>query len=224
MAQEEQEEEEEDLGDNGYSYEFYDGGDDVVSDPETKRLPRPCELYVCNLPRSYDIPELAQMFKPFGTVFSIEISRNPETGISRGSGYVTLDSVQAAKAAIVALDGSDVGGREMRVKYSVHMNPRRRTNSDALASTPLKTLIYESPHKLYVGNLAWSVQPEELRNKFSKFGNVTSARVLHDRKSGKNRAYGFLSFASAADRDAARALHGKEFQGRMLVVRDGTER
>lgn len=75
MVEEEKEEdeEEEDLGDNGYSYEFYDGGDDVVSDPETKRLPRPCELYVCNLPRSYDIPELAQMFKPFGTVFSIEV-------------------------------------------------------------------------------------------------------------------------------------------------------
>lgn len=34
---------------------------------------RPCELYVCNLPRSYDIPELLEMFKPFGAIISVEV-------------------------------------------------------------------------------------------------------------------------------------------------------
>lgn len=96
----------------------------------------------------------------------------------------------------------------MRVKFSIHMNPKRR-NSEALNSVPLKILIYESPHKLYVGNLAWSVEPAGLRNHFSRFGNVTSARVLHDRKGGKIRAYGFLSFSSASERDAAKSLNGE---------------
>lgn len=40
---------------------------------ELKKQPRPCELYVCNLPRSCDISELAEMFKPFGTVISVEV-------------------------------------------------------------------------------------------------------------------------------------------------------
>lgn len=35
---------------------------------------RPCELYVCNLPRSCDISELLEMFKPFGTVLSVEVT------------------------------------------------------------------------------------------------------------------------------------------------------
>lgn len=95
----------------------------------------------------------------------------------------------------------------MRVKFSVHMNPKRR-NSDGMSSPPVKNLVYESPHKLYVGNLAWSVQPDELRNHFSQFGTVTSTRVLHDRKVGKYRAYGFLSFSSDAERDAALSLDG----------------
>ncbi|XP_010113167.2 glycine-rich RNA-binding protein 8 [Morus notabilis] len=112
----------------------------------------------------------------------------------------------------------------MRVKFSIQMNPKRRSNSAAMTSPPVKNLIYESPHKLYVGNLAWTVQPQELRDQFSQFGHVTSARVVHDRKAGKTRTYGFLSFASAAERDSAKSLNGKEFCGRIMVVRDGTEK
>ncbi|PON97206.1 Splicing factor-like protein [Trema orientale] len=221
VANEEQEEEE-GLDDYDHSYEYYTRKDDV-STPEWKTRSGPCELYVCNLPRSCDIPDLVEIFKPFGTIFSVEISRNLDTGISRGSGFVTIESIEAAKAAITALDGSDVGGREMRVKFSIHMNPKRR-NPEALNSIPVKNLIYESPYKLYIGNLAWSVQPEDLRNHFSRFGNVTSARVLRDRKGGKTRAYGFVSFSSAAEREAAKSLNGEEFRGRKMVVREGTER
>jgi len=67
---------------------------------------------------------------------------------------------------------------------------------------------YESPHKLYVGNLAKTVRPEQLRDLFSRFGNVVSARVLHDFKQGNSRVYAFLSFQSEAERDAAMSLNG----------------
>lgn len=95
----------------------------------------------------------------------------------------------------------------MRVRFSVDMNPKRR-NPEALNSAPKKEIVYESPHKLYVGNLPRDVKPESLRNHFSQFGTLVSARVLHDRKAGKNRCYGFLSFSSAAERDAAMSLNG----------------
>lgn len=197
--------------------------DDAVSVQEWQKQSRPCEVYVCNLPRSCDIAELLDMFTPFGTVISVEISRNAKTGESRGCGYVTMSSVNAAKVAIGALDGSDVGGREMRVKFSVEMNPKTR-NPEALNSSPKKQIIYESPYKLYVGNFTRVVKPEDLRNHFSQFGILVSARLLHDKKSGKNRCYGFLSFSSAAERDAALSLNGTEFFGRTLVVREGVER
>ncbi|KAK3024625.1 hypothetical protein RJ639_043953 [Escallonia herrerae] len=173
---------------------------------------KPCQVYLCNLRRSCGISELNDLFKPFGTVQSVEVpfllvSRNAETGVSRGCGYVTMSSIAEAKAAISALDGSDVGGREMRVMFSIDMGVGRG-NLEALNSKPKKNLIFESPFKVYVGNLAWSVKPEGLRNLFSQFGTVVSARVLHDRKGGKNRVYGFLSFSTAAELEAAMSLNG----------------
>lgn len=91
--------------------------------------------------------------------------------------------------------------------FAVDVDNKRR-NVDALNSTPKKDLIFESPYKLYAGNLTWSMKPEELRNLFSQFGSVVSARVLQDRKSGNNRVYGFLSFSSPAELEAAMALNG----------------
>ncbi|RHN49607.1 putative nucleotide-binding alpha-beta plait domain-containing protein [Medicago truncatula] len=56
-----------------------------------------------------------------------------------------MGSYNAAKNALAALDGSDVGGREMLVKFSV----------ETLNSPPMRrrTIYYEGPHKVYVGNL-----------------------------------------------------------------------
>ncbi|XP_077248393.1 RNA-binding (RRM/RBD/RNP motifs) family protein [Tasmannia lanceolata] len=179
---------------------------------------KPCELYVCNIPRSCDITELLELFKPFGTVQSVEVSRNTETGISRGCGYVTMTYMPEAKAAIAALDGSDLGGREMRVRFSADIFSRKR-NVGVLNSAP-RNKIFESPHKIYVGNLAWSVKPEDLREHFSQCGTVVSTRVMYDRKAGRTRVYGFLSFSSAAEFEAALSLNGKEYRERTLLVRE----
>ncbi|KAL1220692.1 RNA-binding protein CP31B [Cardamine amara subsp. amara] len=201
-------------------------GDKVVSEaePAVMKKPRPCELYVCNIPKSYDIAQLLEMFQPFGTVLSVEVSRNPQTGESRGSGYITMGSINSAKIAIASLDTKEVGGREMRVRYSVDMNPGARRNPQVLNSTPKKILMYESQYKAYVGNLPWFTQPDGLRDHFSKFGTIVSTRVLHDRKTGKNRVFAFLSFTNIEERDAALSLNGTEYEGRRIIVREGIEK
>lgn len=91
----------------------------------------------------------------------------------------------------------DVGEREMRVKFKA-IKPFKQKNSQ----------IYEAPYRIYVVNLAWRVKPEDLKSHFSKFGTVNSAKVLNDRKDGKNRCYGFLSFSSPAESKAAASLSG----------------
>ncbi|MED6131551.1 hypothetical protein PIB30_010871 [Stylosanthes scabra] len=197
-----------------------DGGSE---EEEQWKLPRATEVYVCNLPRSCGVEQLRQMFEAHGPILSAEVCRNADTGESRGCAYVTLSSVASARNAVIALDGSDVGGREMRVRFSVEMNPQRR-NLDTANASPKRVLYYEAPHKLYVGNLARAVRPEELRNLFSKFGNVASVRLLQDRKQGRTRVYSFLSFLSEKERDAALTLNGTELCGRTLVVRVGVDK
>ncbi|KAL5726744.1 hypothetical protein ACHQM5_000010 [Ranunculus cassubicifolius] len=187
-----------------------------AEDTSPKPKVKPCQLYVCNLPRSCDDAQLLEIFKPFGDVQSVEISRNAESGISKGCGYVTMSSVPVAIPAIIALDGSDVGGREMRVKFSEDMN--RKKNIEAL-DVKNKTQIFETPHKIYVGNLPWSIKPEFLREYFTQFGTVVSVRVLYDRKTGKNRVYGFISFSSDEQVKAAMSSNGTELLARKIVVR-----
>ncbi|PKU85534.1 33 kDa ribonucleoprotein, chloroplastic [Dendrobium catenatum] len=148
----------------------------------------------------------------------MQVSRDTETGISRGCGFVTMGSISEAKYAIAALDGSDVAGREMRVKFSVDMVSGRK-NVEALNSAPKKNFVFESPYKIYVGNLSWSTRPQDLREHFSQFGTVVSTRVLHDRKRGKNRVYAFLSFSSPDEVKVATEADGSEFYGRVMLVR-----
>ncbi|XP_020212987.1 33 kDa ribonucleoprotein, chloroplastic [Cajanus cajan] len=197
--------------------------DEETVEEETWKQPRPTEVYVCNLPRSCDTEQLLHIFNPHGTVLSAEICRSEETGESRGSAYVTMASINSAKNAIAALDGSDVGGREMRVRFSAEMNPNRR-NLDTMNSSPKRVIYYEGPHKLYVGNLSKAARPEDLRQLFGRFGNVASVRVLHDLRQGKRRFYAFVSYLSERERDTAMSLNGTEFCGRTLVIREGVER
>ncbi|XP_042380302.1 28 kDa ribonucleoprotein, chloroplastic-like [Zingiber officinale] len=216
------EEKKEDLGasfDAAVEAKAEEDSDAAVAQEVNAQERRPCELYACNLPRSCDISQLLDLFQPYGTVVSVEVSRDAKTGLSRGSGFVTMSSIQEAKAAMTALDGSDLGGREMCVKFSADMTSGR-TNIKALYTTPKKNIVFESPHKAYIGNLSWFVKPENLRKYFSEFGSVLSTRVLYDRKGGKNRVYGFISFASDDELKAAVKTDGSVFHGRTLVVRE----
>lgn len=59
----------------------------------------------------------------------------------------------------------------------------------------------------------------DLKKKFSKFGHVTDARVVRDRRSGDSRGFGFLSLERDEDADAAiRAVDQTEWNGRVVLV------
>ncbi|WVZ95407.1 hypothetical protein U9M48_041175 [Paspalum notatum var. saurae] len=196
-----------------------DAGDDDDLSGWTRQWPRPRELFVCNLPRRCDADDLLDLFRPHGTVLSVEISRDAVTGISRGTASVTMRSLKEARAAINALDGFDLDGREIFVKLASDVISNRK-NVNLAHITPVKDHIFESPHKIYIGNLAWSVQPQDLRELFTQCGTVVSARLLSDRKGGRNRVYGFVSFSSAEELQAALKLDKMVFFGRDIVVKE----
>lgn len=74
---------------------------------------------------------------------------------------------------------------------------------------------------IYVSNLNFKLQDEDLRNVFAGFGEVASAKVIRDNQSGRSRGFGFVEMAND---DAARAaieqLNGKEVEGRTIVVNE----
>ncbi|KAK8672100.1 hypothetical protein V6N13_110474 [Hibiscus sabdariffa] len=174
------------------------------------------KLYVGNLPYSITCSELSEIFSEAGGVAKVEIVYDRVTDRSRGFGFVTMGSVDEAKEAIRLFDGSQVGGRTVKVNFPEVprggerevMGPRiRRSNSSFI----------DSPYKIYAGNLGWSVNSEGLRNAFASQPGLLSAKVIYERDSGRSRGFGFVSFESAETVEAAlSAMNGVEVEGRPL--------
>jgi len=75
------------------------------------------------------------------------------------------------------------------------------------------------PKKLFVGSLGWNTKDEVLREAFARFGEVTEAKVITDRETGRSRGFGFVTFANPEDADAAVAeMNGAELEGRTIKV------
>ena len=73
------------------------------------------KLYVGNIPFSTTDDELRQLFESHGNVISARVITDRETGRSRGFGFVEMEDASAAENAQKVLDGSDMGGRSLRV-------------------------------------------------------------------------------------------------------------
>ncbi|MDK2977049.1 MAG: hypothetical protein PWP06_1524 [Candidatus Marinimicrobia bacterium] len=74
---------------------------------------------------------------------------------------------------------------------------------------------------IYVGNLPWGVSEEALKNLFSEYGTVDTARVITDRNSGRSKGFGFVEMSNNAEaQKAIEALNGKEMDGRALRVNE----
>jgi RNA recognition motif-containing protein len=72
---------------------------------------------------------------------------------------------------------------------------------------------------LYVSNLGFHVSDEDLRNLFTAYGNVTSAKVITDRETGRSRGFGFVDMpVDEEGKKAIKGLEGKEIEGRMISV------
>ena len=81
------------------------------------------------------------------------------------------------------------------------------------------------PKKLYVGNLAYSVTNEDLKDLFSQSGTVESVAVVSDKFSGQSKGFGFVEMADAGEAAAAiQSLDGTEFKGRNIKVNEAKPR
>ncbi|MEN8158950.1 MAG: RNA-binding protein [Myxococcota bacterium] len=73
------------------------------------------KLYVGNLPFSSTEADLRELFERHGSVESINVITDRETGRPRGFAFVEMSEPSAATDAIKALDGTELGGRPLRV-------------------------------------------------------------------------------------------------------------
>jgi cold-inducible RNA-binding protein len=76
-------------------------------------------------------------------------------------------------------------------------------------------------NKLYVGNLPYSVRDEDLQQAFGEFGQVSSAKVMMERDTGRSKGFGFVEMGSDAEAQSAiNGMNGQMLGGRSLVVNE----
>tara|TARA_B100001029_G_C14899723_1_gene360212 strand:+ start:230 stop:478 length:249 start_codon:yes stop_codon:yes gene_type:complete len=74
---------------------------------------------------------------------------------------------------------------------------------------------------VYVGNLSYDLSEDDLKTAFEEHGEVSSAKIIFDRYSGRSKGFGFVEMSSDDEAKAAiEALSGKELGGRTLVVNE----
>jgi len=79
--------------------------------------------------------------------------------------------------------------------------------------------------KLFVGSLSWDTDDRGLRAAFEAFGDVTDAKVITERDTGRSRGFGFVTFSDAQDADRAMGeMNGSQLDGRSINVNEARER
>ncbi len=78
---------------------------------------------------------------------------------------------------------------------------------------------------IYVGSLNFKMQESELKEIFEEYGEVTSARIITDKYSGRSKGFGFVEMPDETDaKRAIKELNGTEVGGRTIVVNESVER
>jgi RNA recognition motif-containing protein len=76
------------------------------------------QIYAGNLPYSTNDDSLKNLFESFGEVTSSKVIKDKQTGRSKGFGFIEMADSNAANDAIKGLDGSDFGGRKIKVNIA----------------------------------------------------------------------------------------------------------
>lgn len=74
---------------------------------------------------------------------------------------------------------------------------------------------------IYAGNLSWNLKDQDLQNLFATHGEVTSAKIVTDKFTGRSKGFGFVEMPNDDQAQAAiAALNGSEVDGRNIVVNE----
>lgn len=172
-------------------------------------------VYIGNIPRNINNDELRRIVEEHAAPEIVEVMFDKYSGRSRRFGFATMKTVEDANAVVEKLDGTEVGGR--KIKVNVTEKPLEAMGLSVLQAD--ESQFVDSGHKVYVGNLAKTVTTDMLKDFFSEKGNVVSAKVQRDPGTPKSTGYGFVSFSSEEEAEAAiSALNNAVLEGQKIRV------
>lgn len=175
----------------------------------------PTLIYIGNLNVESTQDDITSFFASFGTINAVKLHRKRRSEEPQGWATVQFGSVDEARAALTA-NGSELGG-SLIVVEELKSGPRPKREykpreEDEKAEAP-------PVGSLHVGNLAWSVNEDDLTKLFADYGVVESVEIARNVHTDKSRGWGSVKMATAEQATAAlEAVHGTALHERELDV------
>jgi len=200
-------------------------------------------VYVGGISYNATETEVSDHFSQCGEVLSVRMPTFPDSGRSKGIAFVEFAEKSGVNAAL-AMSDTDFLGRNIKVdvaRAKTDRNDRndrrggggrersqeRYGNKDRYNNkggyerrnrSPPSRQASEPSDSVFVGNLSWNANEQDLQDAFSGCGHIVSVRIPVDRNSGRQKGFGYITFESQDAANKAISLSGTDIAGRSVRV------
>jgi len=186
--------------------------------PSTRTQNSSTKLYVGNISYETSPEDLVNLFSPYGKVIDTYLPVDGSTGTPRGFAFVTISS-DDVETAIQEVDGMEFNGRVIAVNKPLPRGQKASLNKRQ-SSPPTSRRNSEASNtmKLYVGNLSFDADEDDIRMLFERFGPLSDVYVPVDQGTGRRRGFAFVTLNAEDAPAAIEETDGLEVGGRVLRV------
>lgn len=155
---------------------------------------------------------LLRHFSRYGEVVDCVVMKNPETGRSRGFGFITFQDPNNVDLVLQntphILDSRTIDPKPCNPRAGMVRTTRRNLNG----------------YKVFLGGLPSNLTETDLRNFFSQYGKVTEVVIMYDQEKKKSRGFGFLTFESEESVDRCCSEHYVNINGKQVEIKKAEPR
>lgn len=163
--------------------------------------------------------ELIAFFEKVGPVKEAQIVKDRVSGRSKGVGYVEFKNEESVPLAI-QLTGQKLLGIPIIAQLTEAEKNRQARNPDAAGGSHGSAPF----HRLYVGNIHFSITESDLQNVFKPFGELEFVQLQKD-ENGRSKGYAFVQFRDPNNaREALEKMNGFDLAGRPIRVGLGNDK
>ncbi|XP_066217004.1 polyadenylate-binding protein 4-like [Saccopteryx leptura] len=173
-------------------------------------------VYIKNFGYGMTDDALKEVFSRYGKILSVKVMTDA-SGNSKGFGFVSFDSHEAAKKAVEEMNGMNVNGQLLFVGRAQKKAERQAELKQKFEQMRQERFWRRRGEKLYVKNLDETIDEENLRRVFSSFGSISRVKVMQE--GGRSKGFGLICFSSPDEATKAMAaMNGRILGSKPLSI------
>ncbi|CAJ0920600.1 unnamed protein product, partial [Ranitomeya imitator] len=167
-------------------------------------------VYIKNFGVNMDDERLKELFSKYGPTLSVKVMTD-ENGTSKGFGFVSFEKHEDALKAVNEMNGKNVNGKAIYVGRAQRKSERQAELRKKFEQIKQERITRSQGVNLYIKNLADYIDDRLLHQVFSRYGTITSAKVMMEGR--RSKGFGFVCFSTPEE--ATKAV--TEMNGRIVA-------